>query len=39
MTVFYFIVYCCYGRKINFPRFNDLLISEAHNQQQMQEYV
>ena len=29
----------CYGHKINLPRFNDLLISEARNQQQRQEYV
>ena len=30
---------CCYGHKINLPRFNDLLISEARNQHQRQEYV
>ena len=29
----------CYGHKINLPGFNDLLISEARNQQQRQEYV
>ena len=32
-------IHYCYGHKINLPRFNDLLISEARNQQQRQEYV